>query len=230
MDSGLGEGPPTASFRGERSSQEANTAEAASSSMVLCDLPRLALELSRLELVVLVDILAALSPPARSAPLDVDKQSSSLEVLVEARGASVVLHEAAAFAEEPGPHSYVLNLGSASLQLGGVQLGGGEESVEGHPAPLVTVSSGDACVHEILRPSVGDGRTIPSRRGQDGTNRKIAPLLFLPGHTVSIYPSTEDLASIGFVSSMIPIRDLTALISPFRLVVYEIVIREIVIS
>lgn len=170
--------------------------------MILCDLPRLALELSRLELVVLVDILGALSPPtdsppARSAPLHVDKRSSSLVVLVEARGATVVLHEAAAFAEEPGPHSYVLNLGSASLRLGG----GDEASVEGHPAPLVTVSSGDACVHEIVRHSVDDGdRTIPSRRGQGDTNRKIAPLLFLPGHTVSIYPSTEDLASIGFVS------------------------------
>lgn len=207
MESGLGEGPPTASFRGERPSQQANATEAkrASSSMVLCDLPRLALELSRLELVVLVDILAALSPPAgspssaKSAPLHVVKRdsapSSSLEVLVEARGASVVLHEATAFAEEPGPHSYVINLGSASLQLGG-----GEESDEGHPAPLVTVSSGDACVHEILRRSLDDDRLTPSRRGQDRKNRKIAPLLFLPGQTVSIYPSTEDLASIGFVS------------------------------
>lgn len=170
--------------------------------ILLCELPCLAVELSRLELVVLADILVGLSSPADSASADagahddLDKAGglvapSVLEVLVEARGATIVLHEAAEFAEDPGPHSYVLNLGTACLHLGG-----DGKSDEQHPAPMVTVSSADACVHETLRSPHDDGSRL--------LQGNIAPLLFRAGEDASsAYPTVEDLRGLGFVSTTV---------------------------
>lgn len=167
--------------------------------VLLCDLPRLAVELSRLELVVLADLVAGLSGPAEPEPTcartqdnfaeaDGSTSPAALEVVVEAHGATIVLHEAAAFAEDPGSHSYVLNLGKARLHLGGDEI-----SDEHHSAPLVTVSSADACVHETLRSSP-DGSV--SARDQ------FMPLLFRSGGDGSaIYPLMEDLPRLGFVSA-----------------------------
>lgn len=166
--------------------------------VLLCDLPRLAVELSRLELVVLADLVAGLSGPAESVPTNArthDKLAeadgstapAALEVIVEARGATIVLHEAAAFAEDPGPHSYVLNLGKACLHLGG-----DGTSDEHHSAPLVTVSSADACVHETLR---------GSHNGSLAARDQFMPLMFRSGGDGSaIYPLMEDLPRLGFVS------------------------------
>lgn len=117
--------------------------------------------------------------------------STTLEVLVEVRGATIVLHEATEFAEDPGPHSFVLNLGSASLYLGG-----SDKAVEG-PAPLVTVSSGDVCVYESLRQ--------PRDRSDSRREGVITgPLLFPPERGVTTYPSPEDLELLDFVSGSRP--------------------------
>lgn len=206
MDSGLGEVRPPVSFCRGRQGDGSGTSEGQTSSppVLLCDLPRLVVELSRLELVVLADILAGLFAPSEdmavggsssdNAQADV-ASPNPLEVLVEARGATIVLHEAAAFAEDPGPHSYVLNLGGACLHLGG-----SERTVEGRPSPLVTVSSGDTCVHETLRRSVDD------RSSASGRRRIAEPLLFLPYRDVSTCPSVEDLPILGFVSGFSPVR------------------------
>lgn len=203
MDSGLGEVPPPVGFGDEQGGESGVIEEDSSSHQVLlCALPRVAVELSRLELVVLADILAGLSSPPDDSRDDVtnsDKAPSrppaALEVLIEARGATIVLHEAAAFAEEPGPHSYVLNLGSACLHLGG-----SNKSVQGRPQPFVTVSSGDACVHETLRRSANDGSKL------SGLERIAGPLLFLPGKEVLVYLAIEDLPKIGFVSVWCTVR------------------------
>lgn len=201
MDSGLEDVPPSGSFGGGLASDGCGAAEGVESSprILFCVLPRLAVELSRLELVVLADVLAGFAPRSdgvadTSSPRDnlsdADAAISlSFEVVVEARGATVVLHEAAAFAEDPGPHSFVLNLGGACLHVGG-----SDKSIEGSPAPLVTVSAGDVCVHETLRCSQS-GRLRTS-----GGQRIDGPLLFFPGKSMSAYPMVEDLPALGFVS------------------------------
>lgn len=200
MDSGLGDVPPPVGFDGGRRREECGFTEVQRSSpyILLFDLPRLTVELSRLELVVLADILAGFAQPSDNAALGGSSKDypqpdvsppTPLEVVVDVCGATIVLHEAAAFAEDPGPHSFFLNLGNAS-----VHLGGSETSVEGSPAPLVTVSSGDVGVHETLRRSLDDGS------GLSGGGRITGPLLFLPGQSVSAYPSLEDLPALGFVS------------------------------
>lgn len=165
--------------------------------VLLCVLPRLAVELSRLELVVLADVLAGVSPrrdheagaSSEDCPSYADGASKSLEVVVEARGATIVLHEAAEFAEDPGPHSFVLNLGSACLHVGG-----SDKPVEGSPAPLMTVSAGDLCVHETLR------CPLSRRPRTSGGGRVDGPLLFFPGKRFSACPMVEDLPALGFVS------------------------------
>lgn len=191
-----------ASFKGQRRDHESDIAggKIHPPHVLLCDLPRLAVELSRLELVVLADLVAGLSGPTKPVPADAvafddlaeaDGRAAPtvLEVLVEARGATIVLHEAAAFAEDPGPHSYVLNLGKACLHLGG-----DGKSDEQHSAPMVTVSSADACVHETLRSAHGGGSRVV--RGQ------FTPLLFRGGADGSaVYPLVEDLPGYGFVSA-----------------------------
>lgn len=168
-----------------------------SSRILLCVLPRLAVEVSRLELVLLADLLAGFATAfggvanvesAKDRPHAGVTSSHSLEVMMEARGATVVLHEAAAFAEDPGPHTFVLNLGDASLHVGGR-----EKSIEGNPTPLVTVSAGDVCVHETLRCSHGQSCTSAGERVN-------GPLLFYPGKCMSAYPMVEDLQALGFVS------------------------------
>ncbi|CAM9161574.1 unnamed protein product, partial [Hapterophycus canaliculatus] len=132
--------------------------------------------------------------PAATPPQDHVQTSTAkgppVEVVVEARGATIVLHEAAAFAEDPGPHSFVLNLGNACVQVGG----GSDKSVEGSSAPLVTVSAGDVCVHETLRCPQGDrfGASV----GGLAVN---GPLLFLPRKDVSTRLAVEDLQTFGFV-------------------------------
>lgn len=202
---GLGDVPPSGSFGGGLPSDGCGAAEGVepSAHIVFFVLPRLAVELSRLELVVLADVLAGFAsrsdgvadtsstrdhlpdaPDADATP------SHSLEVVVEARGATVVLHEAAAFAEDPGPYSFVLNLGGACLHVGG-----SEKSIEGNPAPLVTVSAGDVCVHETLRCSQNGRLRTPEGRRISG------PLLFFPGTSLSAYPMVEDLPPLGFVSA-----------------------------
>ncbi len=199
VDSGLEDVPPPGSFGGRLSGDGCGVAEGGDHSprVLLCVLPRLAVELSRLELVVLADVLAGFSPrpdsePNTASPKDCPSHangpSASLEVIVEARGATVVLHEAAAFAEDPGPHSFVLNLGSACLHVGG-----NDKPVEGSPAPLVTVSAGDVCVHETLRCSLS-GRSHAQGKRVEG------PLLFFPGNGLSDFPMVEDLPALGFVS------------------------------
>lgn len=212
VDGSLGEVPSTASYGRGRHGDEVDSTDGHSSShkILLCHLPRLGVELSRLELVVLADILAGLSPTPTDAsvcvPLAGDPQclhqeneapTGALEVLVEARGATIVLHEAAAFAEDPGPHSYVLNLGNACLHLGGSEI-----CVDGHAAPMVTVSSGDVCVHETLRRPREERSSVPGRR------QITEPLIFLPGRNVSAYPSVEDLSTLGLVSFVFPIATL----------------------
>ena len=202
MDSGLEDVPPSGSFGGGLPSDGCGAVEGVESSprILFFVLPRLTVELSRLELVVLADVLAGFAPRSdgvadTSSPTDhipgaEATPSDSLEVVVEARGATVVLHEAAAFAEDPGPHSFVLNLGGACLHVGG-----SEKSIEGNPAPLVTVSAGDVCVHETLRCSQS------SRLHTSGGRRINGPILFLPGKSVSAYPMVEDLPPLGFVSA-----------------------------
>lgn len=209
MESSLGEVPPTVSYGRGRHGNDLDMTEGRTSShqILLCDLPRLGVELSRLELVVLADILAGLAPPTADAsagvPLSGDSQrlkeadeapTGALEVLVEARGATVVLHEAAAFAEDPGPHSYVLNLGNACLHIGG-----SSSAFDGHASPMVTVSSGDVCVHETLRRPRDERSRVPGRR------QITEPLLFLAGSNMSAYPSVEDLSMLGFVSFVFPV-------------------------
>ena len=204
VNSGLEDVPPSGSFGTGLPGDGCGGAEALDSSprILFFVLPRLAVELSRLELVVLADVLAGFSPRpdgvadasssrdhVSDAPDADATPPHSLEVVVEARGATVVLHEAAAFAEDPGPHSFVLNLGGACLHVGG-----SEKSIEGNPAPLVTVSSGDVCVHETLRCSQSGRRSTAEGQRMDG------PLLFLPGKRMSAYPMVEDLSPLGFVS------------------------------
>lgn len=191
MDSGLEDVPPPGSVGGGLQSDDCGVSEGGESSprILLCVLPRLAVEVSRLELVVLADILAGFATPSDGVANAGATPSHSLEVVVEARGATVVLHEAAAFAEDPGPHSFVLNLGGACLHVGG-----SEKSIEGNPAPLVTVSAGDVCVHETLRCSLGGDLSTSTGGRLDG------PLLFFPGKCMSAYPMVEDLPALGFVS------------------------------
>lgn len=201
-DSGLNGPESAARFKGQRQDHESDIAggQMCPPHILLCQLPFLAVELSRLELVVLADILAQLSSSADSSSAGTRAHddfteasgptaSGVIEVLVEARGATIVLHEAVEFAEDPGPHSYVLNLGNASLHLGGDW-----KSDQQHPAPMVTVSSADACVHETLR-SPHDGAS-PFLQGN------IMPLLFQSGEDASsVYPVVEDLRGLGFVSA-----------------------------
>lgn len=206
VDSGLEDVPPSGSFGGGLPSDGCGTAEGVESSprILFFVLPRLAVELSRLELVVLADVLAGFAPRSddvadMSSPRDHIPDanatpSHSLEVVVEARGATVVLHEAAAFAEDPGPHSFVLHLGGACLHVGG-----SEKSIEGNLAPLVTVSAGDICVHETLRCSQSDCSSTSGGRRING------PLLFFPGKGTSTYPMVEDLPQLGFVSVSAPL-------------------------
>ena len=214
-----GEVLPPVSFEDGRQGREgcdsSVTGESFSPMVLRCDLPRLAVELSRLEVVVLADILGGLSPRVNDTPSvrstttspDVGVEISaplSVEVMLEVRGATIVLHEAELFAEEPGPHSYVLNLGSACLRIGKC-----DKSVEGHPVPLVTVSSRDACVHETLRCYEDDERSSPSglsSLSSGARGPKVGPLLFLPGRTASVHPSMDGLASIGFVSRSVRMR------------------------
>lgn len=204
VGSGLEGVPPPGSFGGGLPSDGFGATEGVESPprILLCVLPRLAVEMSRLELVVLADILAGFAsrpdggadthcPRDKIADADADATPPhSLEVVVEARGATIVLHEEAAFAEDPGPHSFVLNLGGACLHVGG-----SEKSIEGSPAPLVTVSAGDVCVHETLRCSQSDHLRTSRGRRIDG------PLLFFPGKGMSTYPMVEDLQPLGFVST-----------------------------
>lgn len=197
--------PPAGGFGGGLQSDDCALAEGKESSprILLCVLPRLAVELSRLELVVLADILASFAAPSKGAPSaspppDHAEPSSApvapVEVVVEARGATVVLHEAAAFAEDPGPHSFVLNLGNACIHVGG----GSDSSLEGNSAPLVTVSAGDVCVHETLRCSRDD------RLGTSGGGPAVnGPLLFLPKRDMSAHLAVEDLPTFGFVSVLV---------------------------
>lgn len=201
VDSGLGDVPPPVRFGGGLQCGDTGATDGQESSphVLLCDLPCLTVELSRLELVVLADILAGFAPPPDETPVVGFSEDSSeatdaalpseLEVLVEASGATIVLHEAAAFAEDPGPHSFVLNLGSACLHLGRR-----DNSVQGCPAPLVTISSGDLCVHETLR------RCLDGCRDGGGRGRITGPVLFLPGRSLSAHPSMDDLPTLGFVS------------------------------
>lgn len=200
MDSGLGEVPPPLSFGQEQGSVSGvPEQQRLSHQVVLCSIPCLAVELSRLELVVLTDILGGLSRPcddmaAAEVSLGGNPQLDAapppaLEVIVEAHGTTIVLHEAAAYAEEPGPHSFVLNFGSACLCVGG-----NNKFMRGSPAPLVTVSSGDACIYETLRGPCEDPFDASDRKRVNG------PLLFLPGNNVPTYPSVEDLPKLGFVS------------------------------
>lgn len=204
-DSGLNESTPPVTFGGHRQNVASDVARGNMSTphVLFCCLPRLAVELSRLELVVLADILGTISPPSDSCSAvdsagvpdnfggeKVAAGHTAFEVLVEAHGATIVLHEAVAFAEDPGPHSYVLNLGSACLHLDGEA-----KSDRQHPTPMLTVSSGDVCVHEILRSS-GDSRS----RLPHGTFA--GPLLFHDGKDTSLRcPSMEDLPGLGFVSA-----------------------------
>lgn len=200
VDSGLGDVPPPVRFGGGLQCGDSNAIDGRESSphVLLCDLPCLSVELSRLELVVLADILAGFAPPPEEMPVVSSSEDFSendqtlpmeLEVLVEARGATIVLHEAAAFAEDPGPHSFVLNLGNACLHLGRR-----DKSTEGCPTPLVTISSGDLCVHETLRHCCDDGED------GGGRGRITGPLLFLPGRNLSAHPLMDDLPTLGFVS------------------------------
>lgn len=200
-DNGLGDVPPPVRFGGglQRGDTGAIDGKESSPKVLLCDLPCLTVELSRLELVVLADMLAGFAPPPNEMPVVSSAADSSeaadaplpiaLEVLVEASGATIVLHEAAAFAEDPGPHSFVLNLGSACLHLGRR-----DNSIQGCPAPLVTISSGDLCVHETLR------RCLDGCGDEGGRGRITGPLLFLPGRSMSAHPSMDDLPILGFVS------------------------------
>ncbi|CBN78544.1 ATG2 Autophagy-related protein homolog [Ectocarpus siliculosus] len=197
VESGLDDHPPSGRFSEGLQDGDCHAPEGGESPtrILLCVLPRLAVELSRLEVVVLADILGGFAPRSEGAagasPVE-DVGAApvhSLEVVVEARGATVVLHEAAAFAEDPGPHSFVLSLGDACLRTGG----GSEKSIDGSPAPLVTVLAGDVCVHENLRCSPGD------RSSMSGEGRLNGPLLFLPGRDESAYPMVEDLPTLGFV-------------------------------
>ncbi|CAM9374638.1 unnamed protein product [Scytosiphon promiscuus] len=202
VDSDLDDVPPAGSFGAGLQSDDCVLTEGEESSprTLLCVLPRLAVELSRLELVVLADILTAFAAPAQDAPSATPPQDhahpgtapgSPVEVVVEARGATVVLHEAAAFAEDPGPHSFVLNLGNACIHVGG---GSSDKTLEGNSAPLVTVSAGDVCVHETLRFSRDD------RFGASAGGPVVSgPLLFLPGRDGSVHPTAEDLPAFGFV-------------------------------
>lgn len=201
MDGGLEDVPPSGSFGAGLPSDGGVAPEGAESSprILLFVLPRLAVELSRLELVVLADVLAGFGPrsdgvadvssPRVDLPDADPALPHSLEVVVEARGATVVLHEAAAFAEDPGPHSFVLNLGGACLHVGG-----SDQSIEGCPAPLVTVSAGDICVYETLRCSRSGRLSTPGGRRING------PLLFFPGKGMSASPMVEELPPLGFVS------------------------------
>lgn len=201
VDSGLADVPPPVRFGGGLQCGDTGAIDGQESSphVLLCDLPCLTVELSRLELVVLADILAGFAPPPDEMPVVGSAADSSeaadaplpvaLEVLVEASGATIVLHEATAFAEDPGPHSFVLNLGSACLHLGKR-----DNSIQGCPAPLVTISSGDLCVHETLRRCFDDC----GHGGERG--RVTGPLLFLPGKSLSAHPSMDDLPTLGFVS------------------------------
>lgn len=199
VESGLDDPPPSGRFGEGLQDGDCDAPEGGESStrILLCVLPRLAVELSRLEVVVLADILGGFVPRSEGAAgaspaKDVGAAPvPSLEVVVEARGATVVLHEAAAFAEDPGPHSFVLSLGDACLRTGG----GSEKSIDGSPAPLVTVLAGDVCVHENLRCSPED------RSSMSGEGRLSGPLLFLPGRDESAYPMVEDLPTLGFVSA-----------------------------
>lgn len=185
--------------------QDEDTLDAAkkvSSKTLLCELPCVAVELSRLEVVVLADILSGLSTPTESvsdarceSPCSSDGGNAAsspgrIEVHIEARGATIVLHEAMAFAEEPGPYSFVLNLGDACLHIGG---GAGLDQ-QHHPAPMVTVSSGDIDLHETLR-SCGHARPHFPRGQFTG------PLLFpSQGDGSSRHSCMEDLPGFGFVS------------------------------
>lgn len=197
---------PAGSFGGGLQGDDSLVAEGEESSprILLCVLPRLAVELSRLELVVLADLLAAFAAPPQGVPppnppLDHTQTCTApappVEVVVEARGATIVLHEAAAFAEDPGPHSFVLNVGNACIQVGG----GSDKSLEGCSAPLVTVSAGDVCVHETLRCS-RDVR-FGTSGGRLAANK---PLLLLPRRDASAHPTVEDLQALGYVSIFFP--------------------------
>lgn len=174
-----------------------------SGNAILLEIPRLAVELSRLEVVVLADILSGLSTPPGNTPArnqgtmplpleDEEKlaRPSTTEVLVETQGATIVLHEAGAYAEDPGPHSFVLNLGNARLHFGGNTKPGQEEQ----SAPMVAVSSGDLSLHETLRAS-RDGRS------QFPLGQLAGPVLFRPGQDgSSSHPLMEELPALGFVS------------------------------
>lgn len=200
VDSGLEDVPPAGSVGAGLQSDNCDLSEGDESSprILLCVLPRLAVEVSRLELVVLADMLggfttasddvANVGPPKGHTHTDVTP-SHSLEVVVEARGATVVLHEAAAFAEDPGPHSFVLNLGGACLRVADR-----EKLTEGNATPIVTMSAGDICVHETLRCSLG-GHSCSS-----AGERVNGPLLFFPGKCISAHPMVQDLSALGFVS------------------------------
>lgn len=203
MENGLNESGSSTNIEGQKHGAESDSGKnQPDSNVLLCVLPRLNLELSRLEVVVLADMLQGLLQ--RPDPVSADEHktlddldsgtevsaSTSVEVLVEARGATFVLHEAAAYAEDPGPHSFILNLGDACLRLGGNGISDAKEK----PAPLFSLSSGDVCLHETLRIS-RDGRS----RFPHG--QLTAPVLFRPGDASYLCPSVEDIPGLGFVSN-----------------------------
>lgn len=162
------------------------------------------MELSRLELVVLADMLVGLSVGTDAGSADVStastagdsdesasERSCAVEMLVEAHAATVVLHEAVAFAENPGPHSFVLNMSSTRLHLGG-----GRRLMEGQPDPMINMSAGDLCVHETLREPRDDSKSSSPEWG-------FGPMLFArTGDEIPNYPAAEDLAHMGFVSTV----------------------------
>lgn len=204
MGSGLEDVPSPGSVGAGLQSNTRGVSEGGESSprSLLCVLPRLAVELSRLELVVLADMLAGFASTSDGVanaespkdPRHADSTPSrSFELVVEARGATIVLHEAAAFAEDPGPHTFVLNLGGACLHVGGR-----EKSIDGNLAPLVTVSARDVCVHETLRCSLGGHLCTSVGERLNG------PLLFFPGQRISACPVVEELPALGFVSTSAP--------------------------
>ncbi|CAM9138705.1 unnamed protein product, partial [Choristocarpus tenellus] len=212
-DNGLGgmgpsDGGSEERLRGDLA-EDSEGGEKPSSSMLWIVLPSLAVELSRLEYVVLVDLISAIMTPPnctiRDKPgsvypvgdtHDTDPDPSQpLEVLVEADGATLVLHEAKAFAESPGPYSFVLNLCGARVHLTGGGNGVGEDNgvVNGVVnGPSVTLSSRDLSLHEAL---LCENGSYTERKGPIMT-----PIMFSGGEeTMLRYHTRMDLTEIGYI-------------------------------